>query len=94
MRSNGVESWLVVAVTMARLVESVAERGATSIVTTRQGVVEPRGIHRRRWSRVMAVTAACQRVQTCRPKFGWSLISAEARMGIIYRGISTEAYLQ
>ena len=53
-----------------------------------QGVMEPPGIRRRRWSRVMAVTGACQRVQTCRPKFGWSPISVEVRMEIICRGIS------
>ena len=48
------------AVTMARHVESVAESGATSVVVTRQGVVEPRSIHRRKWSKIVAITAACR----------------------------------
>ena len=59
-----------------------------------QGVMEPHGIYCRKWSRVVAVTIACQGVQACRSKFDWSLISIKARMGIIYRGISVEAYLQ
>ena len=57
-----------------------------------QGVMEPHRNRRKEWSRVVAVTAACQGVQTCRSKFGWSLISAEAWMGIIYRGISIETF--
>ena len=44
---------------MARHVESVAESGATSIVATRQGVVEPRSIRRKKWSRIVVITAAC-----------------------------------
>ena len=62
MKSNGVESWLVVAVTMARHVESVAESRVASIVATRQRVVEPRSIHHRRWSRIVAIIAASQGV--------------------------------
>ena len=62
------------------------------VTTACQGVMEPRRIHRREWSRVVAVTTACQRVQICRPKFSWSLISTEARMGIICRGISIETF--
>ena len=101
---------------MARHVESVAGHGATSVVVTRQGVVEPHRIRRREWSKIVTVTAACQRVmetcrirrrewsrvvavttacqgvQTCRLKFGWSLISTEARMGIICRGTSVETF--
>ena len=65
-----------------------------AVTATYQGVMEPCRIHRREWSRVVAVTAACQGVQTCRLKFGWSLISAEAQMGIICRGISIEICLQ
>ena len=49
----------VVAVTMARHVESVAGSGAAFVVVTCQGVVEPRSIHRREWSRFVAITAAC-----------------------------------
>ena len=47
------------AVTMARHVESVVESGAVSIVATHQGVVEPRSIRRRKWSRIVAITAVC-----------------------------------
>ena len=46
------------AVTMARHMESVAESGAASVVTTHQGVVVPRSIRRREWSRVVTITAA------------------------------------
>ena len=46
------------AVTMARHVESIAKSGAASVVATRQGVVEPRSICRREWSRFVAITAA------------------------------------
>ena len=62
MKSNGVESCLIVAVTMAHHVESVAESGVASVVMTRQGVVEPCSIHRRRWSRIVAIIAASQGV--------------------------------
>ena len=48
------------AVTMARHMESVAESGVASVVATRQGVVEPRSIHRREWRRFVAITAACR----------------------------------
>ena len=48
------------AITMARHVESVAKSGAASVVATRQGVVEPRRIRRRKWSRIVAITAACR----------------------------------
>ena len=50
----------VVAITMTHHVEPVAESGATSIVVTCQRVVEPRRIYRRKWSRVVAITAACR----------------------------------
>ena len=48
------------AVTMARHVESVVESGAASVVMTHQGVVEPRSIRRREWSRFVAITTACR----------------------------------
>ena len=51
---------------MARHVESVAWSGATSIVATRQGVVELHRIRRRKWSRIVAITAACQGVMESR----------------------------
>ena len=41
--------------------ESVAGSGAASVVVTCQRV-EPRGIHRRKWSRVVAITVAYQGV--------------------------------
>ena len=55
-----------------------------------QGVMEPHGIHRRKWSRVVAVTMACQEAQAYQPKFGWSSVSVETRTGIIYRGVSAK----
>ena len=39
--------------------------------------MEPHGICCRKWSRVVAVAAACQGVQACRPKFGWSVWRGE-----------------
>ena len=48
------------AVTMARHVESIAGSGAAFVVTTCQGVVEPRSIRHREWSRFAAITAACR----------------------------------
>ena len=50
----------VVAITVTHHVEPVAESGATSVVVTCQRVVEPRKIHRRKWSRVVAITVACR----------------------------------
>ena len=47
---------------MARHMESVTGSGAASIVATCQRVEEQRGIHRRKWSRVMFITVACQGV--------------------------------
>ena len=40
-------------------VESVAGSEVASIVVTCQRVEEPRGIRRRKWSRVVAITVAC-----------------------------------
>ena len=54
------------AIAMARHVESVTESGATSAVVTRQGVVESYRIHRREWSRIVAVNTACQGVMELR----------------------------
>ena len=47
------------AITVACPVEPVAGSGAASVVTTCQRVVEPHGIHHRKWSRIMAITVAC-----------------------------------
>ena len=50
------------ATTMTCHVESVAGNGVASVVVTCQRVEEPRGIRRRKWSRVMAITVVCQGV--------------------------------
>ena len=50
----------VVAIIVTRHVEPVAESGAASVVVTCQRVVEPCRIRRRKWSRIVAVTAACR----------------------------------
>ena len=58
------------AVTMARHVKFVAESGAASVVATRQGVVEPRNIYRREWSRFVAITVATLKSVLCLNKNG------------------------
>ena len=50
------------AITVTYHMESVARGGATSVVVTCQRVMEPHRIHRRKWSRVVAVTMTCQGV--------------------------------
>ena len=66
------------AVTISRHVESIVESGATSVVMTRQKMEGPRGIHRRKWRRVVAIIVACQGVmeprEICRRK--WSRVVA------------------
>ena len=42
--------------------ESVAGGGATSVVVACQRMEESCGIHRRKWSRIMAIIAVCQGV--------------------------------
>ena len=54
-------------------VESATRSEATSVVATCQRMEELRGIHRRKWSRIVAVAASRQGVQTCRLKFDWSV---------------------
>ena len=61
------------AITVACHVEPVVESGVMSIVVTRQSMMEPHGIRYRKWSRVVAITVACQGVQACRPKLGWGV---------------------
>ena len=51
---------------MARHVESAAGGGAASVVATHLGVVELHRIHRREWSRIVAVSMACQGVMELR----------------------------
>ena len=46
------------AITVACHVEPVAGSGSVSVVATCQRVVEPHEIHRRKWSRVVAITVA------------------------------------
>ena len=66
------------AIAVACHVEPVVESGVMSIVVTCQSMMEPRGIHYRKWSRVVAITVACQGVQACRPKLGQRLSVDEA----------------
>ena len=61
------------AITGTRHAESVAGSGAASIVATCQKMEESCGIHRRKWSRVVAVTATRQGVEACWLKFDWSV---------------------
>ena len=86
---------MIVAIAVARHVESVTGSGAASAVVTHQEMVESHRIRHREWSRIVAINmacqgvmellgsaagsgavlsviVACQGVQTCRPKFGWS----------------------
>ena len=73
---------------MARHVESVAGSGATSVVATRQGVVEPHRIRRREWSRIVAFTAACQGVMEPRRirRKEWSRV---VTVTTAYQGVQT-----
>ena len=48
------------AITVTHHMEPVAESGAASVVVTCQRVVELCRIHRRKWSRIVAITAACR----------------------------------
>ena len=43
-------------------VESVAGSEATSVVATCQRMEESRGIHHRKWSRIVAIIVVCQGV--------------------------------
>ena len=61
------------AITVACHVEPVVESGVMSVVVTHQSMMEPHGIRYRKWSRVLAITVACRRVQACRPKLGWGV---------------------
>ena len=67
------------AITVACHVEPVVESGVMSVVVTCQSMMEPHGIHYRKWSRVVAITVACQGVQTCRPKLDQRLSVDEVR---------------
>ena len=67
------------AITVACHVEPVVESGVMSIVVTCQSMMEPRGIRYRKWSRVAAITVACQGVQARRSKLGW---------GVWWRGVA------
>ena len=67
------------AIAVACHVEPVVESGVMSIVMTCQSMMEPRGIHYRKWSRVVAITVACQGVQAHRPKLDRGLSVDEVR---------------
>ena len=71
------------AIAVARHVESVTGSGAVSAVVTRQGVVESHRIHRREWSRVVAVNTACQGVMGLR-----RVRRREWSSGVRYCGLS------
>ena len=66
------------AITVTHHVEPVVGSDAASVVTTRQRVERPRGIHRRKWSRVVAITVACQGVvePCCIRRKKWSRVVA------------------
>ena len=61
------------AIAVACHVESVVESGVMFVVVTCQSMMEPRGIRHRKWSRVVAITMACQGVQACRSKLDWGV---------------------
>ena len=67
------------AIATACHVEPVVKSGVMSVVVTCQSMMEPRGIRYRKWSRVAAITVACQGVQACRPKLDW---------GVWWRGLA------
>ena len=66
------------AIAVACHVELVVESGVMSVVVTCQSMMEPCGIRYKKWSRVTAITVACQGVQACQPKLGW---------GVWWRGV-------
>ena len=76
------------AIAVARHVESVTGSGAASAVVTRQGVVESHRIHRREWSRIMAVNTACQGVMELRRvhRREWSSVVA---VTMAHQGVQT-----
>ena len=59
-------------------VESIAVSGAASVVVTCQRMEESRGIHRRKWSKIVAIIVVCQGVmepcEICHRK--WSRVVA------------------
>ena len=75
------------AITVTYHMESVAGSGAASVVVTYQRVEEPCGIHRRKWSRVVAITVVCQGVMEPREihRRKWSRVMAiiEACQGVM-----------
>ena len=58
------------AITVACHVEPITGSGAAFVVVTCQRVEKPHGIHRRKWSRVVAITMACQEVQSVKIRCG------------------------
>ena len=68
------------AIAVARHVEPVVESGVMFVIMTCQSLMELCGIHHRKWSRVAAITVACQGVEAYRSKLGW---------GVWWRGVAT-----
>ena len=73
------------AIAVARYVESVTGNRTTSAVVTRQGVVDSHRIHRREWSRVVAVNTTCQGVMGLR-----RVHRKEWSSGVRYCGLSRD----
>ena len=63
--------------------EFVTESGVVSIIVTCQRVVEPREIHYREWSRVVAIVVTCREFGSV----GWS--SVEMSDGAEWLSISS-----
>ena len=61
-------------------VESAAGSGAASVVATCQRMEESRGIHHKKWSRIVAIIAVCQGVmEPCEiHRRKWSRVMAVA----------------
>ena len=68
------------AITVACHVELVVGSGAVSVVTTCQRMEESRGIHHRKWSRIVAIIAVCQGMMEPRKihRRKWSRVMAIA----------------
>ena len=80
----------------ARHVESTAGSGAASVVATCQRMEESRGIHRRKWSRIVGIIVVCQGVMGprrihCRK---WSRVVAVTAATPGNAGLSIEVRLE
>ena len=68
-------------------VESAMGSGAVSVVAIRQQMGESRGIHRRKWSRIVAVIVVCQGVvelrETLRREWSSAVTVTAACQGVM-----------